>query len=100
MKQAILDKMRADFVLIADMRIETGEWTDQDRTEVSQAIRAAIESKDEAQVAMWSRWLADLACWITAWKMICPPINDLIRLKVEQNKAQLAAQPASGQKAR
>lgn len=92
MKQAILEKMRADFVLIADQRVETGEWTDQDRLEVSQAIKAAIESKDEAQIAMWSRWLADLSCWVTAWRMICTPINDLIRLKVEQNKAQVAGQ--------
>lgn len=82
--KAIIDKMRADFVLLSEHRLATGEWTQEGQAEIGQAIKQAIESGDQVQIAMWSRWLADLACWVTAWRMICAPIEEHIRLAIDK----------------
>lgn len=70
--QAVITKMRADFVLVAESRRASGDWSAQDEKEIGEAIKAAIASKDRrAAVACWSRWLADLSAWVTAWNLIC-----------------------------
>lgn len=68
---AVIGKMRADFVLVAASRRESGEWTEADEKEIGAAIKAAIDKKDQAMLACWSRWLADLSAWVTAWTLVC-----------------------------
>lgn len=85
--KALINTMRANFDLLAEHRLSTGEWSEAEKIEIGQAIRAAIESKDNVQIAMWGRWLADLAAWLTGWRLVCAPIDELIRLRVAQDKA-------------
>lgn len=83
----LINKMRADFDLLAEHRLSTGEWSEQDKHEIGLAIKAAIDSDEKPVIAMWGRWLADLAAWITAWRLVCAPIDELIRLRVAQDQA-------------
>lgn len=69
--QAVVAKMRADFVLVAASRRGDGMWSEQDAADIGAAIKAAVEAKDKALVACWSGWLADLSAWVTAWNLIC-----------------------------
>lgn len=68
---AVIAKMRADFSLVAEARLASGEWSDQDKAEIGAAIKSAIMNKDLVMLACWSRWLADLSAWITAWNLVC-----------------------------
>lgn len=68
---AVIAKMRADWSVVAAARKGSGDWTDADEAEMAAAIRAAIDAKDRNVIACWSRWLADLAAWVTAWNLIC-----------------------------
>lgn len=110
--KAIIEKMRADFVLVGEDRIQSGQWTEQDYAEVGAAIKAAIEAYNadedpakpsQSSVISWARWLADLSAWVTAYKMICAPVNRLIELRLAERRAATKAaaggnEPAPAQK--
>jgi hypothetical protein len=85
--KAIIDKMRADFVLVGEDRIQSGQWTEQDYAEVGGAIKAAIATNEPTQIMTWARWLADLAAWVTAYRLVCAPINRCIELRIEEQRA-------------
>lgn len=94
--KAIIEKMRADFVLVGEERIQSGQWTEQDYAEVGAAIKDAITAyqadKDNAKqsaaaVLSWARWLADLSAWVTAYRMICEPVDRLIELRIAERRA-------------
>jgi len=67
----LIAKMRADWLVVAESRRSSGDWTEEDERDIAQAIKAAIEAKDRNALACWSRWLADLSAWVTAWNLIC-----------------------------
>ena len=69
--EAVIAKMRADWTVVANSRVESGDWTAADEAEIGAAIRASIDAKDRNAIACWSRWLADLACWVVSWNLIC-----------------------------
>lgn len=103
--KAIIEKMRADFVLVGEDRIQSGQWTEQDYAEVGAAIKDAITAyqadKDNAKqsaaaVLSWARWLADLSAWVTAYRMICAPVDRLIELRLAELRA-AESQGAAGQ---
>lgn len=113
--KATIEKMRADFVLVGEDRIQSGQWTEQDYAEVGAAIKDAISTYQAAKKALatqpgnddvepysaaavlsWARWLADLSAWVTAYRMICEPVNRLIELKLAERRA-AESQGAAGQ---
>ena len=59
--ERIIDKMRADWPVVEEDRIECGDWTAEDAAEVGAAIKAAIAAGDATTITLWARWLADLA---------------------------------------
>lgn len=95
--KAIIEKMRADFVLVGEDRIKSGQWSEQDYADVGAAIKAAIASDEPTQVMTWARWLADLSAWVTAYRMVCAPVDQIIQLRLAEQRA-AAAQGAAGQK--
>jgi len=68
--KAIIEKMRADFVVVTQDRIASGEWSAGDADDIGNAIRSVVESGDQSGIAMWARWLADLAAFVTAWTLV------------------------------
>lgn len=85
--KAIIDKMRADFVLVGEDRIQSGQWTEQDYAEVGAAIKAAVATNEPTQIMTWARWLADLAALVTAYRLVGAPINRCIELRLEEQRA-------------
>lgn len=57
----MIDKMRADFALVAATRITGGVWKQGDEAAAGKAIARAIAADDAEAVLTWSRWLAKLA---------------------------------------
>ncbi len=93
--QAVVAKMRADFVLVAASRRVDGTWSEKDAADIGTAIKAAVEAKDKALVACWSGWLADLSAWVTAWNLICRGSE---RRMMEEARAHIDANKAKGSK--
>lgn len=85
--EQLIAKMRADWPLIAESRRATGDWTEQDEQEIGAAIKAAVDSKDAAVIAMWARWLADLSAWCCAWRLIVRGSEAAMRAKAIEHKA-------------
>jgi len=85
--QELIDKMRADWSVVAAHRVAAKEWTKEDEIEIGQAIKAAIDAKDRNAIACWSRWLADLSAWVTAWNLICRGSEAAMRAAAKEHKA-------------
>lgn len=93
--KSIIEKMRTDFVLVGEDRIQSGQWTEADYAEHGAAIKAVISAyqsdKDPAKataaaVLQWARWLADLSAWVTAYRMICVPTNRCIEAHIQARR--------------
>lgn len=59
--ERIIDKMRADWPVVEEDRITSGQWSQEDADEVGAAIKAAIVANDTTMILLWARWMADLA---------------------------------------
>ncbi len=84
--QAVITKMRADFTVVAEHRREAKEWSPEDEADIAAAIRRSIEEQDLNALASWSRWLADLSAWVTAWNLICRGSEARMREAARANK--------------
>lgn len=84
---ALIAKMRADWVVVAAARRETGDWTQQDEQEIGEAIKAAVAAKDRNVLACWSRWLADLSAWVTAWNLVCRGSESSMKAAAREQRA-------------
>ncbi len=87
---ALIAKMRADWIVVAEHRRAANEWTVEDEIEIGQAIKAAIDAKDRNIIGCWSRWLADLSAWVTAWNLICRGSEASMRAAAKASKAKVA----------
>lgn len=92
--EQVIAKMRADWSVIAKARLESGEWTAEDVKDIGAAVAVAVAAKSPDQIAMWSRWLADLAAWACAWNLICRGAEVAMRAKAAEVKAAAAAKKA------
>ena len=59
--ERIIDKMRADWPVVEEDRITSGQWSQADADEVGAAIKAAIDANDTTTILLWARWMADLS---------------------------------------
>lgn len=57
--QKLIEKMRADWGVVAEDRRRTGNWTEEDETDIGAAVKAAIDGGNEEMIACWARWLAE-----------------------------------------
>lgn len=89
--EKLIAKMRADWTVVAQARVESGEWTAEDEKDIGQAVRAAVESKQPEVIGMWARWLADLSAWTCAYNLIIRSAEAGIRAKAAEEKAKRAA---------
>lgn len=68
--KTVIEKMRADFVRVAEVRRQRGDWSEADQNEIGAAIKAAVEKGDPDMILSWAAWLADLSHAIAAWDLI------------------------------
>ena len=68
--KALIDKMRADYWIVAEDRKAAGEWSEQDIEDIGAAIKAAIEGGGRDTIVCWALWLADLSASTVAFKSI------------------------------
>lgn len=68
--KTVIDKMRSDFVRVAEVRKRRGDWSEADEKEIGAAIKAAVEKGDPDMILSWAAWLADLSGAIAAWDLI------------------------------
>lgn len=88
--ELMLNKMRADFAVVAEARKAAGEWSADDIKEFNGAIKAAIDSKDATAIALWSRWLSDLATGVVFFNMIVRAAEAGMRAKAAEERAKKA----------
>ncbi|MBS1188924.1 MAG: hypothetical protein H6R10_716 [Rhodocyclaceae bacterium] len=85
--KSLLDKMRADWAVVAENRLETGDWTEEDERDIGLAVKAAVDSGDSSTIAMWSHWLSDAASWVCAYNLIIRSAEAGMRAKAAEEKA-------------
>ena len=85
--ELIIKKMRADFEVVANANRESGEWSADDVREFNAAIKAAIDGKDTMAIALWARWLAELATGVVFFNMVVRTAEAGMRAKAAQAKA-------------
>ncbi len=68
--KTVIDKMRSDFVRVAEVRKQRGDWSEADEKEIGTAIKAAVDKGDPDMILSWAAWLADLSGAIAAWDLI------------------------------
>lgn len=88
--ELMLNKMRADFAVVAEARKAAGEWSAEDIKEFTAAIKAAIDGKDMTAIALWSRWLSDLATGVVFFNMIIRATEAGMRVKAAEERAKEA----------
>lgn len=84
--EQLVAKMRADWSVVAQFRRDSGDWTESEEADILAAIKAAIDAGDRNAIACWSRWLADLSAWVTAWNLICRGSEAAMKEAVRANK--------------
>lgn len=84
----LINKMRADFALVSEARIASGDWTDELVVDIREAIKAAIDEKNASMIAHWARWLADLSCFETSWALVVRATEDRMREAARQHRSQ------------
>jgi len=87
-EEQVVAKMRADWAVVAQNRRESGDWTESEEADILSAIKAAIDAGDKAIIACWSRWLADLSAWVTAWNLICRGSEAAMRTEARKHREQ------------
>lgn len=91
--EKIIEKLRADWPIVAEARRASGEWSKEDEDEIGKAIKAAVESKDLSTLTLWSHWMSELATGVTYFRLIVRAAESAIRLQVAANKAKQAGVP-------
>lgn len=56
--QKVVDKLRADFALVALQHRQSGAWGAEDEAQVGHTIAKAVQRDDEGAVLTWARWMA------------------------------------------
>ena len=84
--KAVVAKMRADFVRVADVRKARGDWSEADQQEIGAAIKAAVDKGDPDMISSWALWLADLSCSIAAWDLIVRGSVSRMRSQAQQER--------------
>jgi hypothetical protein len=87
-EEQVVAKMRSDWAVVAQNRRESGDWTESEEADILAAIKAAIDAKDKTLIACWSRWLADLSAWVTAWNLICRGSEAAMRTEARKHREQ------------
>lgn len=85
--QKLIEKMRADWSVVAEDRRRTGDWTEEDETDIGTAVKAAVQGGNEELIACWARWLADLSATTVALSAIAKGIEGRMRAKAAEHKA-------------
>lgn len=85
--QKLIEKMRADWGVVAEDRLQSGDWTEEDETEIGDAIKAAVKGGDEDLIACWARWLSDLAAITVTLKSVALGIDGRMRAKAAEHRA-------------
>lgn len=85
--QKLIEKMRADWGVVAEDRRRTGDWSEEDETDIGAAVKAAVAGGNEELIACWARWLSDLAATTVALKAIALGIEGRMRAKAAEHRA-------------
>lgn len=85
--ELMLKKMRADFDVVARARKESGEWSDADIAEFNAVIERCVKTKDNVGLALWARWLADLASSVVFFNLVVRGAEAGIRAMAAEAKA-------------
>lgn len=90
-RRAMIDKLRADFVLVADFRLASGDWTKDDERAFGAAIKASIDSGSPETLCMWALRFSDLAHVVTTCAMAVRIAEGRMRADIQRDKDERAA---------
>lgn len=77
--KTMIDKMRADWVVVSEERRACGEWSEADVKDIGEAVKRAVASGQADMISCWARWLGDLSASTVALKAITLNINTRMR---------------------
>ena len=77
--ESVIKKMRADWIVIAEDRRASGEWSESDEADIGEAVKVAINGGKSDLIMCWARWLGDLAATTIALKAISLGIDAHMR---------------------
>lgn len=83
----IITKMRADWAVVAKDRRECQAWTEEDESQIGEAVKGAVASGNQEQIILWARWLSDLSASTIALKAIILGIDTRIRDAARKHRA-------------
>ncbi|MDO9596721.1 MAG: hypothetical protein Q7J47_03275 [Azoarcus sp.] len=98
--KSVIGKMRADFVRVAEVRKERGDWSEADQAEIGEAIKAAVAKGDPDMILSWAAWLADLSHAIAAWDLIVRGSVARMRAQARTEREAREAEQAQARAAR
>lgn len=98
--KTVIDKMRADFVRVSEVRKQRNDWSEADEKEIGAAIKAAVEKGDPDMILSWAAWLADLASAIAAWDLIVRGSLARMRYQAREERERREAEAAASKGAR
>lgn len=85
-KQAVIDKMRADWRLVAEDKRSRNEWSEADEKEIGDLVKQAVSGGNEDVLMCWARWLSDLAAAVLLLRLVSNGINGHIRAAIAESK--------------
>ncbi len=91
---AVIEKMRADWRVVAEDKRQRGEWSEADEKEVGDLVKAAVASNDESLVTCWARWLGELAGAILLLRLVARGTDANIKRALAEDKAAKASKGA------
>lgn len=87
----IVEKMRADWRLVAEFKRKHEEWSEADEKEIGDLVKAAVASGDESLISCWARWLGELASAILLLNLVARGTDANIRRAIAEDKAKKVA---------
>ena len=95
-RKALIDKLRADFRLVADHRRQSGDWTEDDERQIGESIKASIAAGNPETICMWALQFSDLAHVITTCAMAIRIAEGRIRAQVQRERDEMEAKRTGG----
>lgn len=89
----VVEKMRADWRVVAEDKRQRGEWTEAEEKEVGDLVKSVVASNDDGLITCWARWLGELAGAILLLRLVARGTDANIKRAIAEDKAAKAAVP-------
>lgn len=90
LRETMIAKLRADFVVVADARRASGDWTEADEKEIALAIKSSVDSGNPESLTFWALYFSDLAHTLTTCALLVRIAEGRIRAQIARDREERA----------